>query len=75
MDDEMTVEERRWFKRLKACLRGMPTTVELQVHQNSIQMNRAGARSDAFELRGHADEVDHLGWFQAERVYPCSESI
>jgi hypothetical protein len=53
----------------------MPTTVEIQVHQNFIQMNRAGARSETFELIGHVDNVESLDEFSTERVYPCSESI
>lgn len=70
-----TPEEARWFKRLKKCLADMPATVELQVHQNNIQMNVEGARADAFGSMEHADAVDCLDYFQTTRVYPCSESI
>lgn len=71
----MNPEEKQWFSRLRRILRNMPTTVEIQVHQNFIQMNRAGARSETFELIGHVDNVESLDEFSTERVYPCSESI
>lgn len=70
-----TPEEARWFKRLKRCIADMPATVELQVHQNNIQMNVEGARDAAFISMEHADDVDCLDYFRTDRVYPCSESI
>ncbi len=73
-EDEMSREERLWFAKLKRTLRDMPASVEIQVHSNSIQMNRAGAREDHFRQRGHADGVESLDWFRTKRVYPCSES-
>lgn len=75
LEDPMTPEEKRWFSRLRRVLRDMPDTVEIQVHQNSIHMNREGAREAEFVRTGHVDNVDALGWFSAGRVYPCSESI
>lgn len=81
MDEEAraaTPEERRWFKRLERCLKDMPETVEIQVHQRYIQMNEAGGAAAAFadpDGLGHADDVSELMNFETERVLPCSESI
>lgn len=71
----MTPEENRWFNRLRRVLRDMPSTVEIQVHSASIQMNEAGARKEEFSRTGHVDNVESLAEFQTERVYPCSESM
>lgn len=70
----LTVEE-KWFRRLRRVLRDMPEGVELQVHQNTIQMNVAGARQATFDAIGCADNVESIDSFQTTRVYPCSESI
>ncbi|MGQ4812353.1 hypothetical protein ACCZ74_08650 [Agrobacterium vitis] len=70
----MSTEE-KWFRRLKRVLSDMPSTVEIQVHQNFIQMNHSGAREETFARRGHADEVESISTFGTKRVYPCSESI
>lgn len=71
----MTPEEKRWFSRLRRVIRDMPKEVEIQVHQNRIQMNREGAREAAFMEKGNADNVESLDEFSTKRVYPCSESI
>lgn len=71
----MTPEEKRWVDRLRRVLREMPKSLEIQVHQNTISVSRAGARAEAFERDGHADSVAELAHFQTKRVYPCSESI
>lgn len=71
----MTREEQRWFSRLRRTLKDMPETVEIQVHQSTIQMNKVGGREEYFLEKGHADGVESLDEFRTERVYPCSESI
>lgn len=68
-------KERAWFSKLRRVLRDMPSTVEIQVHQNIIQMNKAGERDRAFERDGHADNVPEIDHFSSARVYPCSESV
>ncbi|CAM3844620.1 hypothetical protein G6L26_009880 [Agrobacterium radiobacter] len=67
-------KERAWFSKLRSVLREMPATVEIQVHQNFIQMNKAGERSATFERVGNADNVPEIDHFSTARVYPCSES-
>ncbi len=67
-------KERAWFSKLRRILREMPATVEIQVHQNIIQMNKAGERDATFERDGHADNVPEIDHFSTHRVYPCSES-
>lgn len=73
----MTENEQKWFASLKRVLQKMPDSVEIQVHNNSIQMNRKGARDEEFALRGNADAVDDLDAFSTTRmrVYPCGESM
>lgn len=68
-------KELLWFKRLRRVLDAMPETVEIQVHNSSIQMNEAGAREATFLMEGTADNVEEIAYFQTDRVYPCSESI
>ncbi|MND54132.1 hypothetical protein D3C87_908290 [compost metagenome] len=67
-------QERAWFSKLRRVMREMPKTVEIQVHQNVIQMNKAGERDAAFERDGNADNVPEIDHFSSHRVYPCSES-
>ena len=71
----MAPDEKRWFDRLRRVLKDMPNSVEIQVHQNSIQMNRAGAREEEFMRAGNADNVECLAEFNTKRIYPCSESL
>lgn len=75
--DDMTANEKGWFKKLYRLLSSMPSNVEIQVHNGIIQMNRKGAREAAFELSGDGDNAESLDSFVTHhmRVYPCSESL
>lgn len=68
-------DEEKWFRRLRRVIDDMPKTVEVQVHQNIVQMNWLGAMDTEFERAGHVDSVEPIDWFQTKRFYPCSESI
>lgn len=74
---DMTANEKGWFNKLYRLLSSMPSNVEIQVHNGSIQMNRKGAREASIELNGHSDSAESLDSFVTHqmRVYPCSESV
>ncbi len=68
-------KERAWFSKLRRVLREMPSSVEIQIHQNFVQMNKAGERAATFDRCGNADSVPEIDSFSTDRVYPCSESV
>ncbi len=74
---EMTASEKAWFNKLYRLLNSMPADVEIQVHNNHLQMNRKGARDAAFEQNGDGDNAESLDEFQTinMRLYPCGESV
>lgn len=74
---DMTASEKAWFNKLYRLLNSMPADVEIQVHNNHLQMNRKGARDAAFEQNGDGDNAESLDHFVTHnmRVYPCSESM
>lgn len=77
MIDEPTKTEKAWFNKLYRLLNSMPNYIEIEVHNNHIQMNRKGARESAFESRGDGDNSEALDEFGTRyfRIYPCGESV
>lgn len=71
----MTPHEQRWWKLFKDVLKNMPATLEINVHQNTVDVSPAGARERAFKDAGHADNTESFEFYRAKRVYPNSESI
>lgn len=74
---EMTASEKAWFNKLYRLLNSMPADVEIQVHNNHLQMSRNGARDAAFKQNGDGDNAESLDEFQTinMRLYPCGESV
>lgn len=77
MTRDATDEERNWFIRLSKVLRAMPKTVEVEVHNNHVQMNEKGARDAAFARCGDGDNAESIMQFSVigMRLYPVSESV
>lgn len=71
----MNAEELRWWKLFKRVIKAMPRSLEVSVHNYSVEVSKVGSRQAAFERDGHADNTENLDFFKASRVYPNSESI
>lgn len=75
-DRDLTIGERRWFKRLQRCFRDMPETAEVTVHSNGcVSIHERGATEEAFQRDGDLGLVSELGFFQTRNLYADESSV
>lgn len=72
---QLSAAERRWWSLFKRIIKAMPPSLELMVHQSTIEVCKAGSREKAFTEHGDADNTPSLDFVKSGRIYPCSESL
>ena len=79
---DLTLEELRWIKRLRACLKCMPSTIEIVVHSTSIGVHSSGDLNECLRVAHEHDwsypeqlaEFCELESIQTKGVHPFGES-
>lgn len=74
---EMAREVSSFTAKLKRLIKEMPSSVEIIVRHNSIDICEAGARQAYFDEHGDADNVPTLEniFTSRTRIYPGGESL